>query len=479
MNKKLIIIFLIILSLILSSCVFEELKISNTINSPRILKSPIQGEWVLEQYKEMPFIEREIKTNIIGEVAYFKDDFIVIGDYFSDKISYSTKNVKTEDYLLYKYKLQSDYLNIEQDRITILSIYSNKQFVLDAIIINKEQIIISINNKFLYLRKTSDHFESKDIEKYTNIEKNVTGLEKIIDLKEESTKTGILIGLKKEIIENNVKKWDYRTIYLKINDLENIETYQVKDILLPRKTGFYDVEIKRNKSLKEPFDSIIIKPRDEIENLQVHNSVFLKNILYIGNDYISIENTKDKVDSFLRVYPLDYLNEDKSLLLSEALEKENIHRIMQDIKRKETERTRIHFNERDFGLIRRNGYWTLVGIVNYKSGEEEEKEDYNIRAVTPNSIVNYDELSIPWSYIKTKTPELVDAFTSPNGDILIVQTYNQIKAYPIINNKIIDKEILKIDIDPRESIIMNEWAVGRYTELWKDEILKTEWMNNN
>lgn len=78
MNKKLIIIFLIILSLILSSCVFEELKISNTINSPRILKSPIQGEWVLEQYKEMPFIEREIKTNIIGEVAISKMIFLLL-----------------------------------------------------------------------------------------------------------------------------------------------------------------------------------------------------------------------------------------------------------------------------------------------------------------------------------------------------------------------------------------------------------------
>lgn len=467
MNKKNLIFILIIISLILSSCKFEKYKVSNTINSPKVLKNPLEGEWLIEEQKIIPTINLEKEEDLVGESVYIKDETILIGDYFIEDINYSTKNVNAEDYLLYKYKLEPDFLRINNDRISILTIKSEDQFVLDIIMIDIDKAIVYENNKFLYINKISDQIDSKKM----NIEDNrkMTSLEDPIDFSKESSRSGILLGLKERIIEDNIEKWEYRTVYIKIDDLKDIKIYEKEGILLPRKNGFYDVKIDRKIEDLISFDDISIKSKDNIEDLQIHDSNFLKEILYIGNDYISLENTNHMGEKTLRVYPLDYLNEDKNLLLSEALDKETINRIWKDIKIKETEKTKIYFDEKDFGLMRRNGYWILVGNVKYKLNGEKKKEDYNIRAVTPNSIVNYDELSIPWSYIKTKVPDLVDAFTSPNGDILIVQTYNKIKGYHISNNIIMDKEIFNIEINTRESIIMNEWAIGLYTDLWEDE----------
>lgn len=471
MNKRKWMILILLSCLLVSSCGSEELKVSNTIKSPKLIKSPIAGRWILEEYRQMPAVEEEGSNKLIGQPALFKDNMIVVGDYFSENVTYSTKNVESEDYLLYKYKLKPDYLDINLKRLDIVSIYSDQQFILEIIKIKEDEIIIYKDNKFLFFKKQAEYVTDKEIKTYIDIEKNLSGLLKIKDLSDESSKAGILLGLKKELVEDDLKYWEYRTIYLKFNDLEKVEIYELDDILLPRKTGFYDVKVRREKSESSSFDEISVESRDERESLLTQSSNFMKNILYIGNDYISIENSKKGRNEFLRIYPLDYLSEKESLLLSEALDKETLNRIKKDIKRNEKEEVQKYFDERDFGLSRRNGYWTLIGRVDYKDNGLVKNEDYNIRAVTPKSIVNYDELSIPWSYIKTKIPELVDAFTSPNGDILIVQTYNHLKAYPIRDNKIINEEIFDLEIDGRESIIMNEWANGIYADLWEEKVL--------
>ena len=132
----------------------------------------------------------------------------------------------------------------------------------------------------------------------------------------------------------------------------------------------------------------------------------------------------------------------------------------------------ILLNEESFGLVRRNGYWIMKGRINYELEEKELYKDYNIKTIPPKELVNYDELFIPWSKIKAKVPNAIDAFTSPNKDIIIIETRNNLLIYSIHENEISNNELGKIKKDSSETIIMAEWSSGRYTNLWEEEVLK-------
>ncbi|HZK33299.1 MAG TPA: hypothetical protein VFC60_02255, partial [Tissierellaceae bacterium] len=130
--------------------------------------------------------------------------------------------------------------------------------------------------------------------------------------------------------------------------------------------------------------------------------------------------------------------------------------------------------EESFGLNRRNGYWVMMGRINYKNENQEFFKDFQVKTAPPKEIVHYDELVIPWNIIKARIPEAIDAFTSPNEDIIIVITRNEILIYPIIENDILLNELGKIKLSGKDTIIMAEWGLGRYTSLWEEEFLKNQ-----
>ena len=99
-------------------------------------------------------------------------------------------------------------------------------------------------------------------------------------------------------------------------------------------------------------------------------------------------------------------------------------------------------------------------------------KDFQIKNTPPKELIQYDELVIPWNIIKSKIPEAIDAFTSPNEDIVIIITSNEILIYPIVENDILLNELGRIKLNNQDSIIMAEWGLGQYTSLWEEEFLK-------
>ena len=130
--------------------------------------------------------------------------------------------------------------------------------------------------------------------------------------------------------------------------------------------------------------------------------------------------------------------------------------------------------EESFGLFRRNGLWILKGRVNYIKNGNYMYEDFNIPAIPTQEIIRYDELCIPWKEIKNKRADAIDAFTSPNEDIAIVVTRNEILVYPIEENTIGNEPIGRIELKQGEKIVMAEWAIGRYPQLWEKEFIRGE-----
>lgn len=200
----------------------------------------------------------------------------------------------------------------------------------------------------------------------------------------------------------------------------------------------------------------------------------IKNILYVGNDYISVEEIElSNNRKNLKTYPIDYLDNGKAVTISDILGAEGLRTFLEGAQGIMKSDTSMYLDEESFGLFRRNGYWIMKGRINYNTDGEELYRDFNIKAIPPKELVNYDELIISWNKIKSKIPEAIDAFTSPNEDILIVVTRNNLQIYAIENREISSKELGRIKLNSSDSIIMAEWSLGRYTTLWEEEVIRS------
>src|SRR5690606_19973553 len=94
----------------------------------------------------------------------------------------------------------------------------------------------------------------------------------------------------------------------------------------------------------------------------------LKNILFIGNDYISVENIDLDRNSrrTLQVYAIDNLQEKRPIKLSDLIGENGKNIYAEGARSVLSVDPTIIPNEENVGLTRRNGYWIFNGRINYK-----------------------------------------------------------------------------------------------------------------
>lgn len=509
--KKFIGIILLISSLfLLTSCNIESIEISDTIKAPKNTMPPIYGEWIIEDYKMGNYSTMDESTakSYLGKEAFFHEDLVAIGEEHCVDPIYKIKNVDPVDYLIYQYKTNPKFLDIDKDEIQIVSIMSKEQFFYEFIKESEDTIIANIDGVFFYLELVSEEVKEEKLAEYYYTEEAMPKMANIDE--EEILKSSILIGLKSLDMDNDhLEKWNYRTILIRSHNRNVVGVYEMEDIFLPRKTGFWKLGVERKKDGETVEDNIDVNPvkrvvvseqkksedlievKGEIENIilsapgeeeKLLDRKTLKNILYTGNDYISLEtvNYLEKGERILEFHPIDNIDKGNPMKISDIageigkisfLEEANKEILSKDEKYKDSTRD-LAPDEESFGLFRRNGHWIFKGRVNFIENGVYSYKDFNIRAIPPKEVVHFDQLSIPWNAIKTKVPEAVDAFTSPNEDIILIVTHNSILVFKIENGYISSIPLTKIKLKPAEKIIMSEWGVGRYAPIWEDEFLK-------
>ncbi len=501
MKKPLFVIILILVTFLFVSCNIDDMEISDKIAAPDNSLLPITGKWVIKDYKlgSISSIDEKTAEAYIGKEVLFHEKLVAIDDDYCLDPSFKIKNVNATDYLIYQYKTNPEFLNIDKGEIQIVSVMSKEQFFYEFIKESEENIIVNIDGVFFYLNKISEEVGDEKIAEYYYDDKAMFRMASIED--DDILRSGVLIGLKSLDLQNkedNVEKWNYRTIWIRSYNKEVDSIYEMKDIFLPRKTGFWKVAVNREKTDDKINDHIIAYPlkktielkkeeikeeKKKLENrLEEENTI--KNILYIGNDYISLEKVHylNKGERKLELYPIDYLNKSIPMKISDIsgqigkeafLEGASKEIQLEDGKYKNSS-IDLNPNEESFGLFRRNGHWIFKGRFNFIENTKYIYKDFNIKSIPPKEVVYYDELSIPWSAIKMKVPEAIDAFTSPNDDIIVILTHNNILVYLIDEGEIADIPVAKIKLKTAERVVMAEWAIGRYPVLWEEEFLKNE-----
>lgn len=490
--KKPYLIILSIVLLMLTSCTDGKFQIRANIIAPENQKPPISGKWTIEKSVDGPYSKgvSDGGESLIGREVLFHNSAVVVDRDYVLEPSFKYKSVNISDYLLYKYKINPEYLDLDEKEVEVISISSNNQFFYEFVKYDEDEMFFFNKDKFYFLRKKVDEVSKEEVERYISVEQNIMRIANIEEM--DTLRSGVLLGIKSYEYDeiNQEDNWTYKTIWIRTNNRNLSSIYEMDNLLVPRKKGFWMVYVERNINNSSIIDEInaVEKrkyPEEYIEDTRLFSfgiemklaSVepsIMKNILYVGNDYISVEEidlSNNKKN--LKTYPIDYLDNGKAVKISDILGTEGLKTFVDGAQSIMKSDTSMFLDEESFGLFRRNGYWIMKGRINYNADGEELYKDFNIKAIPPKELVNYDELLISWNKIKSKIPEAIDAFTSPNEDILIVVTRNNLQIYAIENKEISPKELGRIKLNSSDSIIMAEWSLGRYTTLWEEEVIRS------
>ncbi len=513
MKKLSILMVLITILAFLSSCNVVEGNISDRITSPDNITPPIKGKWVIDQLLKRSYYQYKEgeAEEYIGREALFHKDAVIIGDNYTTDPSFKMKIVNADDYLLYKYKTTPQTLGIESEKLEIITILNENTYFYEFIKLDEDTMIANLNESFYSIKKSLDEVSVEEINRYIDVEKDMLRTFGVVE--DERYQSGIMIGLKVSSFDekNRVPIWEYKTIWINSQNNSIHGIYELDKLLMPRMNGFWILESNRRIEGDLIRDEIVGLPqfraesRDMIEdeNLIALNdkmmkirgneempmtSMFssnadvnterippiLKNILFLGNDYISVENIDLERNSrrTLQVYAIDNLGDKKPIKLSDLIGETGKEIFVESARSAMNIDSSIVPNEENIGLVRKNGYWIMKGRVNYNQNSEELYKDFNIRVIPPKEMVNYDEQVISWDAVRLIVPDVVDVFSSPNNEFIVVITSSHLVVYYLEDGDIINSPAARIKLPYDSSIIMSEWAVGRYANIWENEIIK-------
>lgn len=464
---------------------------ADKIGPPRNSLTPVVGTWKVDGVIEGGALKQgEVSEPWAGKELQFSEDYALFGDSILEKPRYKIKKVDKEEYLLYGHKSFPKELNLSGNKLDVITITDEEKYICEIVRVNAEVLILDIDNRSLYLKKISQQVSRRSEIRYHDFSGS---LEPAADTGKELLRTGVLVGLCSPATNRDNKadnSYNYRTLWIAATDKNLHPILSVQGILFPRRSGFWRIETKRSADTGKAEDTIIAQPviidqhwdrkAVSMEAVQQEAGVggVTRRIRYVGNDYVSIESIyADTQESVLQVLPIDSLPGIKEVKLSD-LSGEVGTTFMEEGRRKAMEQLEVEgdsltvnkLQSESFGLERKMGHWFFKGRINYHHGTKMYYSDYNINVIPPAELVFYDELSVPWTAVKDKAPEAVDVFTSPNRDIAIVTTRKELVIFGISNGKLDDQPLSKVPIRAGETVIMSEWATGRYVEAWESSI---------
>lgn len=500
MTKSKLICLMLSLILVLSGCSSSAVDTVGKIISPQNKLMPIEGKWEIERGLNSDFTEMtdKVKGKWIGKTVQFSNKSVLVGEDLFNGPQYKIKKVNTDEYLLYRHKQPAEKYGIKNSEIYVITIAVKNLYSFDALVVDNEKLLIEFEDYILYLKKLSDNVDSSITNKSNDNNENI---DSSILINELPARTGLVLGLK--YIEKNNKgeaEYKYRTLWIGADDKKLRTTMETTGIFFPRHDGFWRIETKRINTEYISEDilyaySVINGSTEELNNITINKEKWrdktgsiTRSISYVCNDYIGIEsigegsyiNSSDKwSENKLQLQLVDNLPNLKSIKISDIAGETGIRAInngktealvLLDLEK--INQLGMVQQDENYSLYRKAGHWLFKGRLNYKSEEAYRFSDFNINIIPPSELVFYDDLWVPWTQIKDRVPEAIDAYTSPNKDIAIIVTKDRILIYEITKGTLGELPLKRINLKSGETVIMAEWANGNYMDNWEKSFMK-------
>lgn len=518
MKKIMILLVLMWFSIaMLQGCAEVKVDTGETIGSPENNLIPIKGTWKIEKMKRVKnLVDGEAPSSpLLGKKAAFDKGIAILGGEACESPSYKIRSARARDYFLYTYQIHHKTIGTMDSMIEIVSITANDKHFYDVIRISDQQLVVHKEDAFFYLTRVSAEVDPRVMGRIN--EKSVRNDPEIRSIEPNLLRSGVLLGLRAPTNPNSPKtqgkNWEggeekYRTLWIAAKNRQLYPSLEMRSLLVPRKSGFWIVDVNRKKEGDFFQDHFIVysmetginrpnktksvsPPQDEDsygtalveKEFAKQQGNLLRRIRFIGNDYAAVEYSGSRMGTanqeiYLQLMPIDNIDNGKGIHISDIAGEEGVEILLNsaqgyasNLHGHEAVKLEDKVREDHFTLDRRNGHWIMKGRLYYSDRREEGRFlEYTINMIPPPKIVNYDELYISWNKIKERVPEAVDAFVSPNKDMAVIITENFIHVYALSKGEVAKKPMEKIKLLDGETVVMAEWATGNYVEKWKSLI---------
>jgi len=462
--------------LLVGGCANPAWTTAGRIVPPAYNVCPLEGKWTVIQDLGSEGYSEETNLQAEGSYAQFSREIAILGSDVWKKTSYKIKKVNSTDYLMTRYIALDSYLASINKEVDVVTIFADSNYLGEFMKIDGSTVISFVQNKVLLLEKVADHADDPRSVANANI----------IDANQYNNlgTSGIFMGLK--IPEDN--DYIYKTIWVAADDKKLRPVLSRNNIFFPRRSGFWELQVRSGLNKGEIAAQLSARNVAAKDSAAVKDKVFLKQaqattnpkvIDYIGNDYVAIENNIAGTNK-LQVLPVDNLSSQIGIKVSDLLGDQGLTAYRSA--REQALRT-LHdegiaaadddMSEDNFGLTRKNGHWHLQGRINYQSNGAPGIREFNINFIPPASLILYDTLYLSWQNIKDRVPNALDAFTSPNKDIALIETKNKLYIFGISGEQLDSAPLGEMELKEGTTVIMAEWATGFYVDNWERTFLDT------
>ncbi|PYG85908.1 hypothetical protein LY28_03062 [Ruminiclostridium sufflavum DSM 19573] len=464
----------IFLSVLLSGCSSLEFNIEETIKPPDNGNVAIQGTWRIDKYisilKGQGALDEDEESNknkYIGKEAVFDNEIGVIGIDVCTNPDYKIIRTSADSFLKSTYQTNCKSLGIKKEKVNVVTISTANKFFNQLIVTDDMTAYVYLENGFLVMKKISDLADEK-------IKKSSVGKAEANNSNEEFEedpllRSGVLMGIRSA--DNTCCTiW----IYSKNREIKAV-SYR-EQLMVPRAYGFWEAGVIQNMNQSIYAEAFVNSHLQAIPRSGSKDNILSDKpgakILFVGNDYIGVE-----YNSKLSVMPMDNIGGGNSVSISDVILDSSFN-----VSNEFTQSRQAYISsldsgklkniigepdEKNYTLKRRNGHWILKSRLYFKEDYDGKKyEDFDLNLVVPSTLIHYDEMDIPWNNIKSKLPWTTDAYMSPNKDIAILVSRDSLNIYPVQKRNIINKQLMKIPLSEGDSVVMAEWSVGKYADIW-------------
>jgi len=478
----------------------------NKVVSPQNRSVPLQGKWVIERCitGEKTAIADKKGNQLAGKTAEFTAQAASLGENFWGNVDYKIKRVNAEEYFLHKYEDSIRKLGITSREVYVITVSSSDNFLYEFVKINENEAVARIDDEFYCMKKISDETDIKAVEKAEESRNEQMGI--TVNDGGLRLRSGVLLGIRTPVQEVDkdksaeLKRYTYRTLWIASENRELHSIVEADDLFIPRKSGFWRLEVTRVEESSWTEDILYAysistdSPVKAVKEVQKNgfwsdrSGGIHKTVLYAGNDYVSLEitglgklnNDRSKWSiNRLRVLPIDNLSNSEGIKISDiagengklAMESA-VTDLMDSSNVKGLRDIDERYKEQSIALFRKAGHWFFKGRINFKQNDEVSFTDYNINLIPPTELVAYDVLHLSWTHIKDRVPQALDAYTSPNSDVAVILTWNEILVYGMAGGELSVAPLNKVRLKDGDTVVMAEWATGDYVERWENTFIK-------
>ena len=122
----------------------------------------------------------------------------------------------------------------------------------------------------------------------------------------------------------------------------------------------------------------------------------------------------------------------------------------------------VKANDTAWTIVRSKGHCRLLGATPVERGHG--GQTYDIPFDPPKSIVGTNDLSIGWDTVLDKSPDALDAYTSPNGDLLAIVTPRYLTFFDVKQGAITER-LGRVALDS-PTVIAAQWAIWTEVDRW-------------